>query len=74
MGSERKIGTKVILSFGVIIGVTAVVGLGCLVYRKIKKHLSLQPRILCCQCVTDEEIDELLMQSEYEDWSEYEDE
>ena len=57
---------------GVVIGVAAVAGIGFLAYRKIKKLI--QPKILCCRCITDEDIDALLMQaSDYEDcddWSE----
>jgi hypothetical protein len=54
----------------VLIGVVSVAGIACFVYRKIKKIF--QPRILCCHCVTDEEIDELLMKS-YEDEDFYDD-
>jgi len=59
---------------GAVIGVAAAVGIGCLAYRKIKQIM--QPRMLCCRCITDEEIDALLNQmSDYEDFSEdfYED-
>lgn len=54
---------------GVVIGITAFVGIACLAYKKIKKHM--QPRMLCCRCITDEEIDALLMQAEdFGDWGE----
>jgi len=57
---------------GTAIGVAAVVGLGCIAYRKIKEIF--QPRMLCCRCITDEEVDALLNQmsdyEDYEDWSE----
>jgi hypothetical protein len=55
---------------GIVISVAAVAGFGFLAYRKIKKIF--QPRILCCRCITDEEIDALLMQS-YEDENFYDD-
>ena len=67
---------------GITVGAAVVAGIGIVAYRKVKSLVNRSPRLMCCDCLTDGEIDDLVEQIEYfsgvyddfDDWGEYENE
>jgi len=57
---------------GIVLGVVALVGAGCLIYKVIKKLT--KPRYVCFNCVSDDDLDMFFEQSNDfdDDFDEYE--